>query len=65
MSLNSVKAFFRQHAADIEIVEFDVCTATVASAADTLEVPQGQIAKNGTISTVTLKCGRSTDWKTP
>ncbi|ATI11036.1 MULTISPECIES: YbaK/EbsC family protein [Acetobacter] len=46
MSLNSVKAFLRQHAADIEIVEFDVCTATVASAADTLEVPQGQIAKS-------------------
>lgn len=46
MSLNSVKAFFRQRAADIEIVEFDVCTATVVSAADALGVPQGQIAKS-------------------
>ena len=45
MSLQSVRAFFALHASDIEVVESDASTATVALAAEALGVAEGQIAK--------------------
>ncbi|VWB87882.1 YbaK/EbsC family protein [Burkholderia lata] len=52
MTLQSVRAFFSHHASDIEIVELDASTATVALAAEALGVAQGQIAK-----TLSLRVG--------
>jgi prolyl-tRNA editing enzyme YbaK/EbsC (Cys-tRNA(Pro) deacylase) len=45
MSLQSVKDFFSAHQLDIEIIELDVSTATVALAAEAHGVEPGQIAK--------------------
>lgn len=45
MSLESVRAFFREKAPDIEIIDQDASTATVAEAAVALGVEPGQIAK--------------------
>jgi len=45
MSLESVRAFFAEHAPDIGIISQDASTATVAEAAATLGVAPGQIAK--------------------
>lgn len=52
MSLQSVRAFFAQNAPDIEVVELDDSTATVALAAQALGVADGQIAK-----TLSLRVG--------
>ncbi|MFC5371733.1 YbaK/EbsC family protein [Brevundimonas faecalis] len=52
MSLDSVRAFFTEHAPDIEIIELDVSTATVAEAAAAHGVAPGQIAK-----TLSLRAG--------
>ncbi|HGH4624791.1 TPA: YbaK/EbsC family protein [Enterobacter hormaechei] len=52
MSLQSVRAFFAHHAADIEVFELDDSTATVALAAQALGVDNGQIAK-----TLSLRVG--------
>ena len=45
MSLQSVKDFFSAHQLDIEIIELEVSTATVALAAEAHGVEPGQIAK--------------------
>ncbi len=45
MSLNSVRAFFAEHAPDIEIVEAATSTATVALAAEAHGVEPARIAK--------------------
>ncbi|MDR5865348.1 YbaK/EbsC family protein [Halomonas koreensis] len=45
MSLDSVRAFFAERAPDIEILELDTSTATVALAAEAHGVAPGQIAK--------------------
>jgi len=45
MSLESVRAFFATHAADVAILEKDTSTATVAEAARAHGVVPGQIAK--------------------
>lgn len=45
MSVESVKAFFSLHASDIEVLEPETSTATVADAAATFGVEPGQIAK--------------------
>lgn len=45
MTVASVKAFFRDHAPDIEVIELDVSTATVGEAAAGHDVEPGQIAK--------------------
>lgn len=45
MSLESVRAFFAEHAPDIPIITQSASTATVAEAAVTLGVLPGQIAK--------------------
>jgi prolyl-tRNA editing enzyme YbaK/EbsC (Cys-tRNA(Pro) deacylase) len=45
MSVASVKAFFEQHAPDLEVIELDVSTATVELAAQGHGVEPGQIAK--------------------
>ena len=45
MSLQSVKAFFQQLELNLPIIELDVCTATVALAAEAHGVEPGQIAK--------------------
>lgn len=45
MSLDSVRAFLRRHAPDIEAVELGVSTATVPEAAAAHGVAPGQIAK--------------------
>ncbi|MGY6128189.1 YbaK/EbsC family protein (plasmid) [Paraburkholderia strydomiana] len=45
MSLQSVRAFLSQHAPDLEILEKQTSTATVAEAADAHGVSPGQIAK--------------------
>ena len=45
MSLESVRAFFAEHAPDVAIITQDASTATVAEAAATLGVLPGQIAK--------------------
>ncbi|MGU1433346.1 YbaK/EbsC family protein [Pseudomonas aeruginosa] len=45
MSLQSVRAFLSEHAPDLEILEKDTSTATVAEAAVAHGVAPGQIAK--------------------
>ncbi|MDU4268881.1 MAG: YbaK/EbsC family protein, partial [Enterobacter hormaechei] len=45
MSLQSVQQFFAEHAPDIEIIELNQSTATVALAAAAHNVEPGQIAK--------------------
>ncbi|MFM0217410.1 YbaK/EbsC family protein [Paraburkholderia caledonica] len=45
MSLQSVRTFLSQHAPDLEIVEKQTSTATVAEAANAHGVSPGQIAK--------------------
>ncbi|HHO8101587.1 YbaK/EbsC family protein [Pseudomonas aeruginosa] len=45
MSLQSVRAFLSEHAPDLEILEKDTSTATVAEAAVAHGVEPGQIAK--------------------
>lgn len=45
MSLASVKAFFLHHAPDIDVLETEVSSATVADAARAHHVPEAQIAK--------------------
>lgn len=45
MSLQSVRAFLSEHAADLQIVEKPTSTATVAEAASAHGVTPGQIAK--------------------
>lgn len=45
MSLQSVKEFFSLHAPDIEVLELQTSTATVALAAEAHNVEPGQIAK--------------------
>ncbi|MFM0755562.1 YbaK/EbsC family protein [Paraburkholderia strydomiana] len=45
MSLQSVRTFLSQHAPDLEILEKQTSTATVAEAADAHGVSPGQIAK--------------------
>ncbi|PYG82641.1 MULTISPECIES: YbaK/EbsC family protein [unclassified Pseudomonas] len=46
MSLQSVKAFLAHHSPDVEVFELQASTATVAQAAQALEVEPGQIAKS-------------------
>jgi len=45
MSLESVRAFFAEHAPDVAVIAQAASTATVAEAAETLGVLPGQIAK--------------------
>jgi prolyl-tRNA editing enzyme YbaK/EbsC (Cys-tRNA(Pro) deacylase) len=45
MSLSSVREFFAVNAPDIDVFELPASTATVALAAETLNVTPGQIAK--------------------
>lgn len=45
MSIASVRAFFQQHAPEVEVIEHAQSTATVAMAAEALGVTPGQIAK--------------------
>ncbi len=45
MSLSSVKAFLAQHAPDVQVVEVETSTATVALAAEAHGLAPGQIAK--------------------
>jgi len=52
MSLESVRAFLAQNAPDIEIIEMDVSTATVAQAAEAHGVGPERIAK-----TLSLRVG--------
>ncbi|MGG5144180.1 YbaK/EbsC family protein [Alcaligenes sp. CHO6] len=52
MSLDSVKQFLSEYAADIQIIETTESTATVALAAQVHQVEPGQIAK-----TLSLKAG--------
>jgi prolyl-tRNA editing enzyme YbaK/EbsC (Cys-tRNA(Pro) deacylase) len=52
MSLDSVKQFFNEHAADIQVIETTESTATVVLAAQVHQVEPGQIAK-----TLSLKVG--------
>ena len=52
MSLQSVKAFFAEHAPDIEVIETPTSSATVALAAEAHGVETGQIAK-----TICLRAG--------
>jgi prolyl-tRNA editing enzyme YbaK/EbsC (Cys-tRNA(Pro) deacylase) len=52
MSLDSVREFFARSAPDVEIIESDVSTATVAQAAAAHGVEEGQIAK-----TLSLRIG--------
>ncbi|KPX85558.1 YbaK/EbsC family protein [Pseudomonas meliae] len=52
MSLQSVRAFFAQNAADVEVFELADSTATVSLAAQALGVVDGQIAK-----TLSLRVG--------
>jgi prolyl-tRNA editing enzyme YbaK/EbsC (Cys-tRNA(Pro) deacylase) len=52
MSLDSVREFFARRAPDVEIIESDVSTATVAQAAAAHGVEEGQIAK-----TLSLRIG--------
>lgn len=52
MSLESVRAFFAAYAPDIEVIELDTSTATVALAAEGHGVAPGQIAK-----TLSLRAG--------
>ena len=55
MSLDSVRAFFANHAPDITIIEMAVSTATVPLAAAAHGVEPGQIAK-----TLSLRIGEKT-----
>lgn len=55
MSLQSVRAFFAQHAPDISVIELDVSTATVDMAAAGHGVEPGQIAK-----TLAIRIGNET-----
>lgn len=52
MSLQSVKAFLATHAPDIQVIELDASTATVAQAAEAHGVEPGRIAK-----TLSLRIG--------
>lgn len=52
MSLESVRAFFAEHAPDITVEELETSTATVAEAAASLGVAPAQIAK-----TLSLRIG--------
>lgn len=52
MSITSVRAFFAQHAPDLEVLENGASTATVREAANALGVTDGQIAK-----TLSLRVG--------
>ncbi|MGO1254223.1 MAG: YbaK/EbsC family protein, partial [Alcaligenes aquatilis] len=52
MSLDSVKQFFNEHAADLQVIETTESTATVVLAAQVHQVEPGQIAK-----TLSLKAG--------
>lgn len=52
MSLESVRAFLRERAPDVEIIELSVSTATVAMAAEAHGVEPGRIAK-----TLSLRLG--------
>ena len=52
MSLQSVRIFLAQYAPDLDVVELDASTATVALAAKALGVSEGQIAK-----TLSLRIG--------
>ena len=52
MSLDSVRAWFAQHAPDIAVEESDKSSATVPLAAEAYGVPPGQIAK-----TLSLRIG--------
>lgn len=45
MSLESVKAFFAEHAPDLQVIELGTSTATVLLAAEAHGVEPGQIAK--------------------
>lgn len=45
MSIEAVREFFKEHASDIEVIEHDQSTATVALAAAAMGVSEGQIAK--------------------
>lgn len=45
MSIASVRAFFAEHASDLEVLENGASTATVREAANALGVTDGQIAK--------------------
>ena len=49
MSLESVRAYFAEHAADVEIVEATTSTATVALAAAAHGVEPARIAKTLTL----------------
>jgi prolyl-tRNA editing enzyme YbaK/EbsC (Cys-tRNA(Pro) deacylase) len=55
MSLASVRVFFAENAPDIEIIEIDASTATVAQAAEAHGVEPGRIAK-----TLSLRVGEHT-----
>ncbi|GEO14284.1 YbaK/EbsC family protein [Microvirga aerophila] len=55
MSLESVRAFFATKAPDIDIIEMDTSTATVALAAEAHGVEPGRIAK-----TLSLRVGERT-----
>jgi prolyl-tRNA editing enzyme YbaK/EbsC (Cys-tRNA(Pro) deacylase) len=54
MTIESVRQFFAQHAPDLDILELEQSTATVALAAEAHGVVPGQIAK-----TLSLKTGDS------
>ena len=49
MSLDSVRAWLAEHAPDLELIESSETTATVETAARTLGVEPGQIAKSLTV----------------
>jgi prolyl-tRNA editing enzyme YbaK/EbsC (Cys-tRNA(Pro) deacylase) len=53
MSLDSVKGFFVEHAPDVQVIELESSTATVALAAQAHRVEPGQIAK-----TLSLRVGK-------
>jgi prolyl-tRNA editing enzyme YbaK/EbsC (Cys-tRNA(Pro) deacylase) len=55
MSLESVRAFFEQHAPDIEVIVTEASSATVALAAEAHGVTPAQIAK-----TICLRVGNET-----
>ena len=52
MTIESVRRFFTQHAPDLDILELEQSTATVALAAEAHGVAPGQIAK-----TLSLRAG--------
>ncbi|MDX8525679.1 YbaK/EbsC family protein [Mesorhizobium sp. MSK_1335] len=55
MSLESVRAFFAEHAPDVEVIVTEASSATVALAAEAHGVTQAQIAK-----TICLRVGDAT-----